>query len=359
LKSIYLFVLLSIWYTSYSQNWIEVSEFPGSPRDDGTGFIINNTAFVGTGLSQWWSNEADFYGFDLSSEHWYGIASIPVSEARQYACGFSVNNLGYLFGGYNGMEFLNDLWCYDPISNSWTIKTALPSVGRAGSSCFVIDNLVYIVGGKTVESTAIDEVWCYNPSEDSWTQKNTLTYGKIWRAASTILANKGYIIFGKTENNEYKNNLFEYNPVSDSWTEISIFPAQGRTHASLFSLDNSLFVCFGIDTFSNSFNDLWQFDLSSSSWTLLPGIPSIGRRGGVSFVKNNFFYYSTGIDENNNRLMETWKFSPTLSIIPAENEVKLKLIKVFDWTGKECEVIPNKLLFYQFSDGSIKKIIIN
>jgi hypothetical protein len=58
-------------------------------------------------------------------------------------------------------------------------------------------------------------------------------------------------------------------------------------------------------------------------------------------------------------LKETWKYSPTLSLSPIEIEVEPTLIKVFDWTGKECEVVPNKLLFYQFSDGSIKKLVIN
>jgi hypothetical protein len=58
-------------------------------------------------------------------------------------------------------------------------------------------------------------------------------------------------------------------------------------------------------------------------------------------------------------LKETWKYSPTLSISPIENEIEPTLIKVFDWTGKECEMVPNKLLFYQFSDGSIKKVVIN
>lgn len=104
---------------------MEVVEFPSSPRDDGTSFIINNTAFVGTGLSPWWTNEADFYGFDFVSENWFEIASIQASEGRQYACGFSVNNYGYLFGGYNGTNFLNDLWCYDPTANTWIEKLYL------------------------------------------------------------------------------------------------------------------------------------------------------------------------------------------------------------------------------------------
>src|ERR1019366_2089587 len=56
--------------------------------------------------------------------------------------------------------------------NTWSPKTCLPSYTRAGEAAFTVGNMGYIVGGYNLGITASNQVWQYNPNTDTWTQKN-------------------------------------------------------------------------------------------------------------------------------------------------------------------------------------------
>jgi N-acetylneuraminic acid mutarotase len=84
---------------SPAQNWTSLPDFPGSARDDASGFILGNNFYAGTGLDGGFNATRDFYVFDLVNETWSTGTSMPVGMERQYASGFSVGNLGYIFGG--------------------------------------------------------------------------------------------------------------------------------------------------------------------------------------------------------------------------------------------------------------------
>jgi N-acetylneuraminic acid mutarotase len=344
---------------SVAQDWQQLPDFPGSSRDDGVGFILGDTAFFGTGCTPWWTTQGDFYGLDLTTDTWFNTASLPAGEERQYACAFtSSGNKAFVFGGYNGSVFLNDLWCYNASNNEWTTKSPLPSFGRSGASCFVLNDTAYIVGGKSASNFALDEVWAYSIASDSWNQKNNFPFGPRWRASSIGFDNKGYLLFGRDSTNTFHNDLYSFDPNLNAWEFVSVFPAQGRSHAALFSISNFLYICFGIDSNQNTHNDLWRYDLISNSWNTLPGLPSIGRRGGMTVSTDVELYYTTGIDENNQRLNETWKYSPYLGSTELNHTVEEKILcGIYDMLGRVTTVKSNELLFYFYSDGSIEKVV--
>jgi N-acetylneuraminic acid mutarotase len=341
-----------------AQNWLRLADFAGPAIDDGTGFVLGDTAYFGTGLTPWWSAEASFYGLNLNDETWMEIASLPVGKERQYASGFShSNDKGFVFGGYKGTNFLNDLWSYDPNTNQWTELTPLPTVGRSGASCFVLNETAYVVGGKTSLDAAIDEVWAYSIATNTWTQKNNLPFGNCWRSSAVSSNDFGYLLFGRNELNEFYNTLYIYDPEDDSWSQLTDFPSIGRSHASLSSVNNTLYVLFGVDSLNNSHNDLWKYEISSTTWTNLPGLPALGRRGGIGLTHQNTIYYSTGIDESDDRLTQTWKYVFDLSVLNLiQQKVDKKIIRVIDLMGRKVEDKPNTLLIFVYSDGTTEKV---
>ncbi len=311
-RSLFFSLFILIQHLSFSQSWTKISDFPSLERDDGTHFIIGNTAFCGTGFQVGFILSKELFAFDMATETWDTAGSLPNGMERQYACGFSSNNKGFIFGGIAGSTYFNDVWMYDPLSKKWVGKSALPAVGRAGASCFVINDTAYIIGGKTATASAINEVWAYNMSTDTWTSKDSLPLGPRWRAAAASYNSKGYLIFGRDASNHYSTELLEYNPATGNWTKIIDFPGKGRTYAALKSMGHDLLLVAGIDSLGNSYNDMWRFDMHTFKWSQLTSIPAQGRRGGICFNNNTTLYYTTGISQTHNRLKETWKvFNPT------------------------------------------------
>lgn len=311
--------------TCFAQTWNQLSDFPGTQRDDGTSFVIGNTAYCGTGNLPWGVGTIDFYAFDMNTELWSSIASLPVGEERQYACGFSDDTHGYIFGGYNTGTFFGDLWQYNPLTNTWTERTAIPADARSASACFVIGDTAYLVCGKTASNYAINEVWAYNMSNDSWEQKNNFPFGNRWRSSGASSPTKGYLIFGKDETLSYEESLYEYNPITDSWTLLNTFPLPGRTHSSLQYFNDDLLIVAGYDSLGNSHNDFWKYDIANNNWVQLNSIPAIERRAGMCFHNSLTLYYTTGINANHIRVKETWKNNNPTTIWETNQTSKLEI----------------------------------
>lgn len=306
----------------HSQSWIKMDNFPSVERDDAVSFVIGDIAFCGTGLIVGWAETTDFYSFNMNSEKWTTIASMPNGNKRQYASGFATANHGFVFGGINAGVFLNDIWQYDPTIDGWIEKSTLPALGRSGAASFTIKDTAYIIGGRTALSGAINEIWAYDMVNDTWWQKKDFPFNSSWWASGTTYKDHGYLIFGRNENNVFTNHLYEYDSKTDTWTERSDFPGIGRSHSNLSSISNQLIVMGGIDSSDHYYNDIWSFNLASKSWNQLDSLPSIGRKGAVNFNNGRDIYYSTGIDQNSTRLNETWKYvNPTKREVGEENQI--------------------------------------
>lgn len=311
-------------FSVYTQTWLQKCDYPSHGVDDGTSFVIGDKAYCGTGIVDWFVSQGDFYAFDLITEQWNPIASLPAGEERQYANGFASDSFGYVFGGYNG-NFLNDLWRYDPRNDQWLEMTSLPDSGRSGAASFVVDSIAYIIGGKNDSSQALNEVWAYHMNSDSWQRKSDLPFGGRWRSAATTNDSLGYLALGMDDTLRYCPELYTYHPQTDSWTKLSDFPHGGRNYVKMHWLKDKLLVFGGEDSSQTYLNELWSYDVFSNNWEELSPLPAVGRRGGMSFQSTQAFYYTTGLTENNGRLTETWKWVETTSLKERNWSPQLKL----------------------------------
>ncbi len=345
--------------TLYAQNWQQLGDFPSTERDDGVAFVIGNNAYCGTGLNSSFAATIDFYSLDMNTDQWSTIASLPAGNERQYAASFASGNFGFVCGGL-GNIYYNDVWQYDPVLNTWTGKTPIPAAGRSGATYFVINNIAYIVGGRTAANVAIDEVWAYDIANDTWQSKNNLPFGSRFRASGAALNNKGYLIFGRDVNARFCQELYEYDPTLDTWTQVSVFPGVGRSYASLQSIAGSLVVLAGLDTFGTSHNDMWSFNVSSSAWQQLNSIPAAGRRGGMCFNNGSAIYYTTGVNQSNTRIKETWKCVNPTSITENYSLQSFTLYPnpASEFIILECEVFkPTQFSTYTLFDNIGNEIL--
>ena len=257
----------------------------------------------------------------MISHQWSQIADLPVTQGRQYACSFSNDTLGFIFGGENGSTFFNDLYAYDPIPDSWTVKSTLPADGRSGAACFTIGNKAYIVGGRTSEQVFINEVWEYDMTNDIWTQKNNFSFGNKWRMSGTSNDTLGYTIFGFNDTLGNSNSLYEYDQISDSWSILTTFPGEARNYASIEYINNELIILFGMDSTNKFYDDVHLYDLTTNQWETGVSLPDLPRRDGKVFSKGLDLFYSTGLVNTPERTSETWiLYNPTSSLSNLEVE---------------------------------------
>lgn len=294
-----------------AQTWTQLADFPGTQRDDGTVFVVNNKAYCLSGLEVGWQCTGNGYSFDGVSETWSPIASLPNGKERQYATAFSYNGNGYLIGGLNcsGLS-LKDFWQFSVLTNSWSALSDFPGQGRQGMSNFIINDKLYIIGGRIADNSTINEVWQFDFTTSIWTQKNNLPFAGIWRGAAFSIDTIGYVCYGminSTSPSSFNHLMYQYNYVTDTWTILPNIVLPARNYIACAVTDKKACLYGGQDSLNVITNDIKLFNPIDTSLTTYVGLPTIGRKGTMAFELNDVFYISTGLDASQNRIKETWK----------------------------------------------------
>jgi N-acetylneuraminic acid mutarotase len=164
-----MFIADTYEYNPFGNNWSTKAPFV-MVRLYSTGIGSGDFGYIIGGYDVTALPMNDCWEYNQQANTWTERASLPVSAARYYSTGFSVNGKIYVFGGTDGNTSLNDLWEFNPPANTWSQKASLPGVGRERANAFVINNEAYIVGGFPPSAGTLKECWRYNPASNQWTR---------------------------------------------------------------------------------------------------------------------------------------------------------------------------------------------
>ncbi|KAJ6443987.1 kelch-domain-containing protein [Purpureocillium lavendulum] len=80
------------------------------------------------------------------------------------------NDKMYLFGGTNGYQWFNDVWCYDPAVNTWTQLDCIGYIPapREGHAASLVDDVMYVFGGRTEEGSDLGDLAAFRISTRRW-----------------------------------------------------------------------------------------------------------------------------------------------------------------------------------------------
>ncbi|KAK4155324.1 hypothetical protein C8A00DRAFT_13619 [Chaetomidium leptoderma] len=80
------------------------------------------------------------------------------------------NDKLYLFGGTNGFQWFNDVWCYDPMTNLWSQLECIGYIPspREGHAAAIVDDVMYIFGGRTEEGADLGDLAAFRISSRRW-----------------------------------------------------------------------------------------------------------------------------------------------------------------------------------------------
>ena len=74
------------------------------------------------------------------------------------------------FGGTNGFQWFNDVWCYDPIPNAWMPLDCIGYIPapREGHAAAIVDDVMYVFGGRTEEGADLGDLAAFRITSRRW-----------------------------------------------------------------------------------------------------------------------------------------------------------------------------------------------
>ena len=286
--------------------WTQKADFGGTARHAAAGFSIGNKGYIGTGHDGT-AYRNDFWEYDSSINVWTQKADFG-GTGRNGAFGFSIGDKGYIGSGYNGSALL-DFWEYDPNTNSWTQKADINRIRRLAMG-FSINNRGYMMGGQYWYVNPwgggwwnlIQDLWEYNPDTNSWTQRATLPTSSWFSGYGGCfsLNNKGYAVTREGSCTVYAR-FYEYDPDTNSWTRKADMSIT-RTFAVGFSIDNMGYIGTG---YPNRV-DFWEYDPDANSWTRKTNFGGGAVRYSIGFSIGSKGYIGTGYTGSNVKWFWEW-----------------------------------------------------
>lgn len=212
-------------YNPQVNNWVQKANFPGGNRASMVSCAIGSDIYLGTGEDLTFETYSDWWKYSPSTDTWTELTSLPGSS-RAVAAGFSANNKAYLCTGINltfgNVSYLNDLWEYDPSTDSWIQKANFPGGSRSEAHGFALNEIGYLGLGTTlVGSGTVSDIWQYHPSTDSWIQISDFGGGKREMVSGFLINCKYYIGTGWVNDENQQSDIWELS-IDSCFTDPSI-----------------------------------------------------------------------------------------------------------------------------------------
>lgn len=245
----------------------------------------------------------------------------PIPTGRASACACVADGKAYVFGGRNSQgAHLNDLWQYDPKTDTWTDLGAAPMKGRVnatmvsdGTKLFV--GLGYSASRAYVDSAYMRDWWEYTPATGTWKQLANYPSSNTVAATSLIAEGNIYVLFGF--GHHYSQDIYTYSTSEDRWTSMGTntqrppyhFGGRGTMH------QGRLYFGLGYST-SGNIRRWYEADVPADSWAERKPIPGKGRVFAACAGSGEYIYIFGGRhfagDITRGEIMDTYaRYSPT------------------------------------------------
>ncbi len=278
--------------------WTKLNDVGMGKRERATGFSIGSLGYLCGGLDTAEVIHKDLWAYDPQTDAWTQKADLP-GAARRDAVSFVIDNYAFVGSGMDSISgptgtTLKDFWRYNPSTNSWSTVADFPGAGGNGvyfATGFAVGGKGYLCGGKTGPNLYSNQLWEYKPSNNQWIQRANFPGGVRYQMLSFVVGNKAYVGMG-TDQNIFKKDVYCYDPGANNWQTIAPFPGYERGSASTFSLEDRGFVCLGNN--GGLLTDLIEYNPKTDTWTLRAAYGGSERKSAISFVIDNKAYVGTG-----------------------------------------------------------------
>jgi N-acetylneuraminic acid mutarotase len=183
------------------------------------------------------------------------------------------------------LVFLLSLGTLFPIT--WTTKTPMPQA-LAGSGCAVINDTVYIVGGRDSAGNRYTTNYIYIPSGDSWSTRANMTTARAHLGCANV-NNKIYAIGGWVGSTA-TGACEEYDPVSNSWQPRTAMPTPRYTIA-IAAVQGKIYVFGGMNMSGQVFNTVEEYDPVNNTWATRANMPTARFGPACAVIRDTIYVY--------------------------------------------------------------------
>jgi len=253
--------------------------------------------------------------YRFSDDQWFPKSSL--TQAREYATACIHQDMAFVIGGLDETDSALDLGTisvFDTVNGVWhEVNTSLAGTILSNASCNIIDNTMYIIGGKNVD-TAVNSVYSFDllsVAPDAALQISALTpmNGARYNHSSTVLDGKIYVAGGQS-GDDTLDTVEVYDPVENSWNDLKTM-VNARHSFKLLSHDGVIYTIGGQS--ARLTTEAEAYDIASDNWQVNSNLP-FTNHSFIGEIHNNIFYLFGGdkdLVSNSGGAAEHMQFSLT------------------------------------------------
>jgi len=226
--------------------------------------------------------------YDEDNDVWVERSSKPTAVSDVEAV--MVGSRLYVPGGQTADGEITDLLeAYNPSTDSWESLQPLPAP-RSGYALAAVEGKIYLFGGWDGSSYR-DEVWIYDPDEDSWSEGTAMPTARAF--AGAVPLNGRISVVGGENSSGLLHEHEQYTPVDDQsgttpWSNRVRLP-EGRSHMAVAQAGGLIFLVGG----EGASSPLLVYHERTDSWDA-QDVPLADLRGSRTTVINNHLYIVGG-----------------------------------------------------------------
>jgi N-acetylneuraminic acid mutarotase len=232
--------------------------------------------------------------YDPARDRWTVKAPMPVG-LHHVGIGVAAGRL-YIIGGYkqSGLSVWDPVatvYAYDPATDAWSERAAMPTA-RGALSVTTHEDKLYAIGGYEGRSNSA-AVEVYDPVQNSWSAAAPLPTPRDHLATATV-AGKVYAIGGRLKGDYHRNlSVTEvYDPNADKWSRAPDLPT-ARSGITAAEAGGCVYV-FGGEGADGTFRENEAYDPVRDAWQAMAPMPSPRHGLGSAVVEGRIHLISGG-----------------------------------------------------------------
>ncbi len=194
------------------------------------------------------------------------------------------------------------------LANTWTTKSSILSY-RRNAVAGVLNNVIYVVGGRNAGGNATKTVQAYTISSNSWSLKADLPKNRTSANGATAIGSRLYVSGGRSNTGGAAKTLFAYSFNNNTWTQLKNMPTPSACGAQ-GAINGQLYVYAPAGGACGTQHRFYRYNPNTNGWTSLPAPPDIHLAPVAGVIGGKFYLAGGDADASLNPNLKLHVYDP-------------------------------------------------